>query len=58
MGAIGCSWGIEALAAAGAADGAQGEEIEEPILDATAMGAVEGFRVAVGAESSVGEHRF
>jgi hypothetical protein len=56
--AVGGSRGVEALAAAGAANGAQGEEIKEPIPDATTMGAVEGFRVAVGARSSVGEHRF
>jgi len=34
---VGGSRGVEALAAAGAANGAQGEEIEEPILNATTV---------------------
>ena len=56
MGAVGGSWGVEALAAAGAAKGAQGEEIEEPIFGATTMGAIDGLRVAVRAELAVAEH--
>jgi hypothetical protein len=56
VGAVGGSRGVEALAAAGAADGEQGEEIEEPVLDATTMGAIDGLRVAVRAGLSVAEH--
>ena len=58
MGAVGGARGVEALAAAGAADGAQGEEIEEPIFGATTMGAIDGLRVAVRAELAVAEHEF
>jgi hypothetical protein len=57
MWAIGELWGVEALAAAGATNRAQAKDVEEPV-PASAMRAVEGFRVAVGARSSVGEHRF
>jgi hypothetical protein len=58
MGAAGSSWGIEALAATGAANRAQGEEIEEPILGAATMGAMDGIGVAVRAGLSVAEHWF
>ncbi|NYF89022.1 hypothetical protein RBB79_05710 [Tunturiibacter empetritectus] len=56
VGAIGSSAGIEALAAAGAANWAQSQVVEEPV-PASAVGAMQGFGVAVGAESSVGELR-
>jgi hypothetical protein len=55
---VGSSWSVEALAAAGAANGAQGEEIEEPILGAATMGAMDGIGVAVRAGLSVAEHWF
>jgi hypothetical protein len=55
VGAVGGSRGVEALAAAGAANGAQGEEIKEPILDAATMGAIDGLCVAVRAGLSVAE---
>jgi len=41
MGAIGCSWGIEALAAADATHGTESEEVEEPVLGAAAMRAMD-----------------
>jgi hypothetical protein len=56
VGAVGGSRGVEALAAAGAANGAQGEEIEEPVFDSATMGAMEGLSIAVRAEPSVCEH--
>jgi hypothetical protein len=55
VGAVGGSRSVEALAAAGAANGAQCEEIEEPIFDAATMGAIDGLRVAVRAGLSVAE---
>ena len=57
-GAVGCSRGVEALAAADATDRAEGEEIEEPVLGAATMRAMDGLRVAEGAELSVGEDGF
>ena len=56
MGAVGVLGGVEALAAAGAANGAQSQVVEEPIPAATVR-AMQGFGVAMGAESSVGELR-
>ncbi|WP_433963393.1 hypothetical protein RBB74_09580 [Tunturiibacter gelidiferens] len=56
MGTVGGSGGVEALAAAGAANRAQSQVMEEPV-PAAAMRAVQGFGVAVGTESSVGELR-
>ena len=57
MGAVGGSGGIEALAAAGAANRAESQVMEEPV-PASAVRAMQRFRVAVGAKSSVGELRF
>jgi hypothetical protein len=56
VGAVGVSGGVEALAAAGAANGAQSQVVEEPVPAATVR-AMQGFGVAMGAESSVGELR-
>ncbi|WP_260738458.1 hypothetical protein [Tunturiibacter lichenicola] len=56
VGAVGGSRGVEALAAAGAANRAEGEEIEEPILEAATMGAMEGLSIAERAEPFVCEY--
>jgi hypothetical protein len=53
---VGSSRGVETLTAAGAANGAHGEKIEEPILGAATMGAMDGIGVAVRAGLSVAEH--
>ena len=55
MGSVGCARGVEALAAADATNGAESEEVEEPVLGAATMGAMDGLGVAEGAELSVGE---
>jgi hypothetical protein len=56
MRAVGSLGGVEALAATDTANRAEGEEVEEPVLEAATMGAMDGVGVAVGAELSVGEH--
>jgi hypothetical protein len=47
--------GVEALAATDTTNRAEGEEVEEPILKAATMRAMDRVGVAVGAELSVGE---
>ncbi len=53
MGSVGCSRGIEALAAADATNGAESEEVEEPVLGAATMRSMDRLRVAEGAELSI-----
>jgi len=55
VGAAGGVRGVEALTAADAANGPKGEAIEETILEASAMGWMDGSRFAVGARLSVAE---